>query len=75
MTAPETASPPLQMLTTEELCARLKIGRTKFYVLRRKLRAEGRDLEPVRFGIHSLRWPEADLPVLIEALQEAARSS
>ena len=74
MTAPETVLPaPQQYLTMEELCARLKIGRTKLYELRRQLRATGRDdLEPVRLGTRSLRWPEDRLPALVAALEEAA---
>ena len=59
------------MLTTAEVCERLKISRTKFYTLRKRLEQAGRPLHPVPLGIHTLRWPESDLAALLEALTTA----
>ena len=55
------------MLTTAEVCDRLKIGRTKFYTLRKRLEQDGHPVHPVRLGRSTLRWPPDALAALVEA--------
>lgn len=73
MTPTETAETAPRLLTTEQVRERLGgISRDKFFRLRKQLAEEGRPLRPVKLGYRSLRWPEADIDALIEALREPA---
>ena len=73
MTATETEG-RAPLLTTAEVCERMRISRDTFYVLRKQLAEEGRPLRPARIGSRTLRWSEADIDALIEALREPAAS-
>lgn len=68
MTATETI--PERFYTTAEVLARLKISRDKFYKIRKRFAEEGHPLEVLKLGHHTLRWPEATLDALFEALRE-----
>ena len=68
VTATETAPPLPQLLTTGEVCERLKIGRTKFYTLRKRLEQAGHPVRDAGLGPRCVRWPASVLPELLEAL-------
>lgn len=52
------------LLTQDEVLARLRVKRTKFY----KIRTEG-ELPPVRLGARCLRWRESEVEAFIKSRQ------
>ena len=69
MTSTSTESRPV-FLTTEEVCERLRIGRTKLFELRR----EEDFPKPARIGHRSLRWREDEIDAWFEASRQSAPS-